>query len=260
MGDIFPVLEPSGRFVLPPSGEGDSFDLVLIGAGSGITPLYSLIKENLATHSMGKILLIYASRNQALSLFADSLRTLATQFSSRFKLIEIHSQPDDQWDGLIGRLNNGRLQYIIENQVAFNMERIRAFICGPHSFMRTADITLRFIGVRKENIRWEHFVVESILLSKPTPLTQTIQIGYRGAMQPVLVRSGQSILEAGIAAGLPLLYSCKNGSCGICAVRLRMGAVKMTYNQVLTDRDVKDGWVLTCCGFPEKGPLILDLV
>src|SRR5215217_1165318 len=135
-GDIFITLFPSGRFVLdelPPT----EHDIVLIGAGSGITPLFSILKQSLTTYTKTHITLIYASRNIKNTLFWHEILKWQHGFPARFNVVHIHSQPSDDWNGIRGRINNTRLEQLVLNSLKFEKTQARFFICGPFDLMRS---------------------------------------------------------------------------------------------------------------------------
>jgi ring-1,2-phenylacetyl-CoA epoxidase subunit PaaE len=134
-GDIFTVLAPSGRFVLEKEDTG-ARDIVLIGAGSGITPLFSLLKQTLTQDTESQATLIYASRNVRSTLFWNHIIDWQKRFPERLRVINIHSQPSEDWTGIQGRINNTRLEQLVKNAIRFKHEDVRFFICGPFELMR----------------------------------------------------------------------------------------------------------------------------
>lgn len=251
VGDVLRSLPPSGRFVLDDETTGD---LVLVGAGSGITPLFSMVKTALATQPGRRVLLIYASRNAQSAIFFDELSALAKQHPGRFTLL-----PQFSAEGQ--RLNNARLEALLLQHLRGPQTDVRAYLCGPADFMRLVRITLIFMGFHAEQIRQEHFVVEA----PPAPPVPTLAIPsrvtvvFREKIQHLSVPAGQYLLAAALEAGIPLPYSCRGGRCSTCAVRCTQGRVAMRINDVLTARDLSDGWVLTCTGYAESEEVRLEV-
>ncbi|GAB4015484.1 2Fe-2S iron-sulfur cluster-binding protein [Spirosoma koreense] len=259
VGDVITSLHPAGRFVLDESQSGD---LILLGAGSGITPLLALIKQALVSESPQRLTLLYSNQNERTIIFRNELDELQRQYPDRFRLLYLLSNPSDDWAGLRGRLNNVMLERLLPDLIrTANREALRFYICGPGDYMRMIQFTLIFSGFRPNQIRRENFVVEPVTLTPPPLLAQdrTVLIRFRGREVEIQVPAYKSILQAALDEGLFLPYSCRGGRCSTCAARCRSGRVHMTINDVLTDHDLTDGWVLTCTGYPESDNVLIEL-
>lgn len=256
VGDVFNVLAPSGRFVV-----GESLvprDLVMIGGGSGITPLLSMIKWALV-HSEDQITLFYANRNTSSTLFAEELAVWQNRFPGRFKIIHLHSQPDDDWAGLRGRLNNARLEQMLANALRLDRTFARFFICGPSEFMRNIEITLHYLGFSRDQIRKENFVIEKIPPPPPESYPHRVRILFKDQQHDIVVPARTTILDAALAEGIRLPYSCKGGRCSTCAAVCTAGKLHMSVNEVLTDRDLAEGWILSCSAYPDDDEVVLEI-
>jgi ring-1,2-phenylacetyl-CoA epoxidase subunit PaaE len=247
-GDIFEVLQPSGRFVLAKSS-GIPRDIILVGAGSGITPLFSLLKQTLVHEPGSVVTLLYASRNKVNTLFWDEIRLWQQRFPEKLNVIHIHSQPSEEWTGMRGRINNTRLEQFIKRNLRFSPEHAQFFICGPFELMRTMEITLHYLGFSSAQIRKENFIIPSIPPPPPVSYPHTITLEFRGQSYQLLVPAHTTVLDAALASGIHLPYSCKGGRCSTCAGVCKTGSVRMSVNEVLTDRDLAEGWILTCSAY-----------
>lgn len=256
-GDILNVLEPSGRFTL--DQENVARDIVMIGGGSGITPLFSLLKQALAKEVRSFVTLFYANRNERSTLFLDQIRQLEQRHPERLKVIHLHSQPDDDWMGIRGRINNMRLEQMLPKALHFDKSDARFFICGPSELMRTVDITLHYLGFGKEQIRKENFVIEKMPPPPPVSFPHTVEITFRGSNYYITVPAHTTILDAALASGINLPYSCKGGRCSTCGGICRSGKVHMSVNEVLTDRDLAEGWILTCSAYPDSDDVRIEI-
>ena len=257
-GDIFITLFPSGRFVLdelPPT----EHDIVLIGAGSGITPLFSILKQSLTTYTKTHITLIYASRNIKNTLFWHEILKWQHGFPARFNVVHIHSQPSDDWNGIRGRINNTRLEQLVLNSLKFEKTQARFFICGPFDLMRSAEITLHFMGFSKEQIRKENFVIPSAPPPPPVSYPHNIIINFRSQLYRLHVPAHATVLDAALAQGIQLPYSCKGGRCSTCAGICKNGKVHMSVNEVLTDKDLDEGWILTCSSYVDSDDVVIEI-
>jgi ring-1,2-phenylacetyl-CoA epoxidase subunit PaaE len=248
VGDVFECLRAAGRFVLHPDDSGER-DIVLLAGGSGITPLFSILKQVLSCKSESFVTLIYASRNERNTLFLRQISELENRFHSRFKVIHVHSQPDEDWPGLRGRINNTRLEQMIGEHLRFPPDRARFFICGPFELMRSVEITLHYMGFGKGQIRKENFIIEKLPPPPPVSSPHTIQLKVRGIEHKLLVPAHTTVLDAALQSGISIPYSCKGGRCATCAAIHTQGPLHMSFNEVLTDRDVAEGWVLTCAAY-----------
>ncbi|GAB3687705.1 phenylacetate-CoA oxygenase/reductase subunit PaaK [Spirosoma flavus] len=259
VGDTLTSLQPAGRFTFDDSQMGD---VVLLGAGSGITPLFSLIKYILSTESARRVTLLYSNSNERSIIFRDELSFLEQQFPQRFRLFHLLSSPSDDWSGLRGRLNNVLLERLLPELIGTSdTETLRFFICGPGDYMRMAQFTLVFSSFRLDQIRRENFVVEPVVLTPPPTVAndQTVLLRFRGREIEIQVPAYKSILQAALDEGVTLPYSCRGGRCSTCAAHCLSGNIHMTINDVLTERDLADGWVLTCTGYPESEGVVIEI-
>ena len=260
VGDVLTSLYPAGRFTLD---ENQTGDLVFLGAGSGITPLFALLKHILQTHSTRLVTLLYSSPNERSVIFRAELDNLQREYPESFRLFYLLSDPSDEWQGLRGRLNNVMLERILPELIKTSKpEELHFYICGPGDYMRMAQFTLVFRGFRTDQIRRENFVVEPIFLAPPPTLSQdrTVLLTFRGRQIEIQVPAYKSILQAALDEGVTLPYSCRGGRCSTCAARCLSGSVHMTINDVLTERDLAGGWVLTCTGYPASDNVVIDVL
>ncbi len=262
VGDELTALLPSGRFTLDAHEDPltEDSELFMFGAGSGINPLYSMIKETLTTRPGNKITLIYANRSEDHAIFFQSLQQWQSRYPERLKIIHYFSQPSESWEGLPGRINNSRLEKLMKELVKGQGENARFYLCGPMPLMRTVTITLVFLGFRKEHIRKENFVVPVPPAPRIELEDRPVKIRFRETDYQLLVPANISILQAALNNGIKLPYSCKGGICSTCAGVCRSGKVQMTINDVLSDQEVKQGWILTCTGYPEDNEVFIEFV
>ncbi|WP_420148346.1 2Fe-2S iron-sulfur cluster-binding protein [Spirosoma sp.] len=259
VGDTITSLYPAGRFVLD---ENQTGDVILLGAGSGITPLFALLKQILYKNSTQRVTLLYSNSNERSIIFRQELDALYHEFPDRFRLLYLLSNGSEDWNGLRGRLNNVMLERLLPDLVGqSNPERLRFYVCGPGDYMRMVQFTLVFSGFQLNQIRRENFVVEPIFIAPPPVLAQdrTVLLRFREQELEIQVPAYKSILQAALDEGIRLPYSCRGGRCSTCAARCLSGSVHMTINDVLTDHDLADGWVLTCTGYPESDGIVIEV-
>jgi len=136
------------------------------------------------------------------------------------------------------------------------------YLCGPFTYMRMIRLTLLYMGIEPAHIRKENFVLETVsvtdsLINFPP---QTIRINFKNESYDLVVGENQSILQAALQNGIQLPYSCRNGICSACTALCKSGGIEMVKNDVLTDLDLSQGWVLTCTGHPVKDDVVIDFL
>lgn len=245
-GDILTSLPPTGRFYIDkPEGEL----AVFISAGSGITPVFSLIKHLLYKFPEVKVLLIYQNHSESETIFRADLLALKHRFSDRFTLHEIFSQPEDH-NKLAQRLNNNLLERVLLQNIKSPL--VNFYLCGPESFMRMALFTLKVMKYSQELIRRENFFATPPpppFMTDKTP--RKVVINYHNKRYNLEVAYPQNILEVALKHDIQLPYSCRGGRCSSCTAKCTSGSVKMSINDVLTPKDLDEGLILTCVSFPE---------
>jgi ring-1,2-phenylacetyl-CoA epoxidase subunit PaaE len=245
-GSILTSLMPSGRFTIyePPAQT-----YVFIAAGSGVTPVFALIKDLLFHHGTTKILLINQCRDEENVIYKDQLQALQKRFAERFEIIQFLSRPKSTHHTAL-HLNNEILEGIVKQKIS-TTESANFYLCGPLPFMRMAEFTLRLLGCSADQIRKEHFVIDTPprvpLLSDPSPRQVTIH--HQQKTYRFQVAFPTSILDAALQNNIKLPYSCKGGRCSTCSAYCVRGNVVMSMNEVLTEKDLEKGLVLTCVGF-----------
>lgn len=266
VGDLLTSLLPAGRFTLDSAPQKPPRDILLFGAGSGITPLFALLRQVLLEEPQSHVTLLYSNTRPSGVLFRQELAELNRRHPDRFTLLHLLSQGEDSDADLggtvrVGRLNNTLLESLLPALLRYEPSQAQVFICGPTDYMRMVQFTLLVLGLRAEQIRRENFIVEPVRQA-PAPVVaqdRTMLLYRRGQAIKVTVPASVSILQAALDAGVSLPYSCRGGRCSTCAARCTSGRVLMTINDVLTDRDLAEGWVLTCTGYPETDGVVIEV-
>jgi len=248
-GDILICLAPSGRFTLH---EPLTQTYFFIAAGSGITPVFSLIKKLLHHHDSVKIILINQCRDEENIIYKKQLLALQKEFEERFEIIQFLSRPKTN-NYVALHLTNELLEEIVKQKIDFQLSLLnyQFYLCGPLPFMRMAEFTLRLLGFSADQIRKEHFVIETpprAPLLRDTSFKQ-LTIHHQKQTYHLQVAYPASILDAALENNIQLPYSCKGGRCSTCSAYCIKGKIVMSMNEVLTDKDIAKGLVLTCVGF-----------
>lgn len=234
-GDVIEVSKPSGVFILD-----DARDEVLaFGAGSGITPVFSVVKSALHTTTRD-VRLLFANRDRTSAIFGDALDALAAQFPGRLVI----QHREDVVDGFVDPA--AVAAFVGETRAA------SAYVCGPAGFMDVVDASLRELGVDQARINIERFTpaVHEPPRADVGVEPITVSITVRGQTKTIDQRGRSTILDSARWGGLPAPSSCEAGHCATCMARLVEGRVEMATNDVLTDEEVSEGWVLTCQAVP----------
>jgi ferredoxin-NADP reductase len=250
-GDILNAVEPAGRFVI--SNFRIEKDILLFAAGSGIVPVFSQLKYVLARPGKSRLTLIYSNISRQSILFCDELEHMAKQYPERLKIIH-------QLSSEANRLNNIVVENLVSSEINHQPSDAEIYTCGPFDYMRMIRLTLLYMGFDPAQIRKENFVLETIPVSA-TPLNyppRNIKIQFKNETHDLVVGENQSILQAALQNNIPLPYSCRVGDCSTCAAKCTSGRVEMAKNDVLTDADLADGWILTCTGHPLSDAVSID--
>ncbi len=231
-GDVLEVTPPGGSFVL---GRGEH-DIVAFAAGSGITPVFSILKTALA--ATGRcIRLLYANRDRAVAIFGDELVALTARYPGRLA-VEHH---EDLVCGFIDRDEVTR--------VARDARDAAYYICGPGGFMETVEAALRDLGVDQSRVHIERFTPAGEPAAGPAD-GGTVIIKLGGKTVRAAHRHNSTLLQTARFAGLRVPSSCEGGSCATCMARVVRGHAVMRNNEALTADEVAEGWVLTCQAVP----------
>lgn len=256
VGDVLQCAGVGGLFTLPEEIENYN-QLFFLAAGSGITPVYSLIKTALQQAPTLSIVLIYSNRSAQQTIFYHALQELATKNRGRLKIDFLFSTSNNI---LKSRLNNSLLSSMLDDYLNTTKEKTLAYICGPIEYLDTVNITLLTDGIPKTNIRKEIFTsfTPEIVELPPDTLPHKVRIKLKNRITEMTVQHPVSILHQAMKEGIALPYSCESGQCGSCAARCTNGHVWIAYNEILTERELNQGLILTCQGFPYGGDVELE--
>jgi ferredoxin-NADP reductase len=253
VGDHLQTIGASGFFTLANDLPNDT-TLFFLAAGSGIAPVFSLLKEVLFQREQ-QVVLIYSNRSEKETIFYHELRALEIKFHGRLIIIFLFSE-NRNLDG--ARLSIFLLADLVR-QYTTDKTKVVAYLCGPHNYMQMARITLLTEGFSAENIHTEKFNTDKPIVKElPPDIDQhQVKITYQGKIFSLAVKYPTTILETAKLQGIDLPYSCEVGRCGTCAATCISGKVWMSRNEVLLDKEMEKGRVLTCTGYPVDGDVEL---
>jgi 3-ketosteroid 9alpha-monooxygenase subunit B len=233
-GMVLDVLPPAGTFT-PAALDGD---FLLLAAGSGITPVMSILKSVLAG-GRGRVVLVYANRDESSVIFGRALRALAAAAGPR--LLVVH------WlDSVQGTPTAAGLQPLLRPYAGYQI-----FACGPDPYLAVVREAAAAVGVPPRGVRVERFLsLQDNPFEEGPPaeggLEATLEVTLDGATRSLPWAAGSRMLDVLIDAGLDPPYSCREGICGACACQLVSGQVEMAHNEVLEDADLAEGLILAC--------------
>lgn len=241
VGDVVESLPPSGVFT-PRALDGD---FLLWAAGSGITPIMSILKSALVAGS-GRVVLCYANRDEASVIFAAELRELAARYAGRLTVLHwlesVQGLPTTTQLSLFARMFSG----------------YQSFICGPAPFMAVVKDTLSAAGVPRDHIHLEVFASlegDPFTGPDPTPVPDDgdaadVEVTIDGEVHRLRWPLGGNLVDTMLAAGIEVPYSCREGNCGSCAATVVDGEVELGNAAILEPEDIAEGLFLACQARP----------
>jgi ferredoxin-NADP reductase len=242
-GDTLNSTEPTGPFTLP-TDAANSRTVVFIAGGVGITPLVSLVEALLVAEPQSRAILLCGNRSEEEIIFRSRLAALESTFAGRLSVRHALDAPPADWRGITGPLDGSR---VLEALGATDADT--CFVCGPEPMMQSVCAALETRGIARERIRTERFVYASAAATQVP--AHAAEITFAASGRRVTAQPGQTILQAGLAAGVDLPFSCTMGGCGACKVKKSAGEVVLSEPNCLTDREREEGYVLACCCYAD---------
>lgn len=257
-GTIVISIAPAGRFTID-TDNNQQREFFFVAAGSGITPVYSLLKKVLQFEPLSTVVLLLQNHDERSIIFHQQLLQLEKQYPGRLKRIDLLSKPTHHHIPP-QHLNNTLLEkLIIEHRNASFVDTF-FYTCGPDLFMRMVQFTIMLMGFEEEQFRKEIFTIDKLPSPSFTlePVARRLVIHYGKETYSFTTSYPETILQTALNNHVALPYSCKAGQCSTCVAKCLSGSVIMSRNEVLTEEDLQSGLVLTCVGYAETD-IILSL-
>ena len=281
-GGTLDAMPPAGRFVLPES-DGAPRHVVAFAAGAGITPILAMVKHALAAEPATSLTLVYGNRSPDSIMFRQELEDLKDRYMGRFTLLNVLSRNEESSAPLFEDRITGEKVKAFASTLFKPGEVAHVFLCGPGSMIKEARNALIALGVPREKVHHEFFAPGGGAYrgkaagSDPSPPrslqdrlvpregsdparakgTEAIAV-LDGIRHRFTVPPGGHVVDAALAAGIRVPYSCKGGMCCTCRARLVEGKAEMTTNYSLEPWEIERGFILTCQAVPKSERIVVD--
>lgn len=268
-GHALDVMTPTGRFGLAHAPE-EARVHVGFAAGSGITPILSIVRGILAGETRSRVFLFYGNRTMADMLFRTALEELKDRYMDRLSVFHVLSQEEQDVPVLNGRLDAAKARLVLTHIVpAAAVDHV--FICGPLGMSEAVESVARDLGIPEGRIHVERFVSEFGGRPRPRPAlagaggadpldvtAKRAALIVDGKRREVPVRADESILDSALRARMDLPYACRGGMCSTCRAKVVEGEVRMDVNYSLEPWELAAGFVLTCQAHPVTERVVID--
>lgn len=261
-GETLQVMPPQGNFIHKVNTDKKK-KYVAICAGSGITPILSIIRTVLSAEPQSSFSLFYGNKKTDTIMFREELNELKDVHLGRFSLYNILSKESQTSPILNGRINDEKLD--IYSKIFFDINAVETFfLCGPYQLIMSTKAYLENKGVDKDRIKFELFSTEGIERKEVAPKEEKdmflaeVKVKLDGTEFIFDSESDINILDEAIRNGADLPYSCKGGVCSTCRAKLIEGDVEMELQYALSEEEIEQGFILTCQAIPKTNKVFID--
>jgi ring-1,2-phenylacetyl-CoA epoxidase subunit PaaE len=257
VGDILEVSPPEGRFTLEPA-YSNLKNYAAFVAGSGITPVMSIIKSVLENEPNSTFVLVYGNKNTEETIFYNDLHDLQLKYVGRFFVHYVFSKINVE-NALFGRIDKSTVNFVLNNKHK-EKEFDKFYLCGPEEMINLVSTVLKEHNIAEKNIKFELFSTstkENTSAGANEGHTK-ITIVVDDEETSFEMSQKQTVLEAALKQGIDAPYSCQGGICSSCLARITKGSAEMKKNSILTDGEIADGLILTCQAHPTSSEIYVD--
>ncbi|RTY95933.1 2Fe-2S iron-sulfur cluster-binding protein [Flavobacterium sp. GT3R68] len=256
-GDTLEVGFPEGRFTFEPQAERQKNYAAFV-AGSGITPIMSIIQAVLKGEPKSTFVLVYGNKTTEDTIFHQQLHQLQLKYVGRFFIHYVYSQAKVE-NELFGRIEKSTVNFVLNNKHK-ELDFDKFYLCGPETMINTVSTVLKEHNIKDSAIKFELFTASKVEHEIHLPLHDHTQITIMVDNEETTFEMSQkqTLLEAALKQGIDAPYSCQGGICSSCLARVTKGTAEMKKNSILTDGEIAEGLVLTCQAHPTSTEVYVD--
>lgn len=272
-GQKIEAMPPMGNFLLDPNVENENH-YILFGGGSGITPLFSIIKTVLEKEPKSKVTLFYGNCNSKSVIFKKQLTNLETNSNGKFKMIHILSHPEktggflgfgkksvEELVFIEGRITEKNALNLLKEHTDLNFKNAEFYICGPEGMMNSASSALSTLAIPSSKVHREFFTEKSESEKEAATVGSGNVEDFKGISKITVIydsnehefemKEKETILDAALDSNVDPPFACMVGACTTCRAKLLEGKVHMNDSEALTEGEIKEGYILTCQSHPK---------
>ena len=255
-GDELEVQAPEGKFTLSTALADQT--LMAFAAGSGITPIMSLIKTHLSNSDSSRFILVYGNRSPEKTIFKTEIEQLKKEYPDRFFVQYVFSRSNEE-DAIYGHVDASVVNRML-NKVYADLDIKKFYICGPEAMINTVADLLKERGYTNEQVAFELFYAADDDKNAAEALDGKTQVKVilDDEEHELTMDQKDVILDAVLDKDIDAPYSCQGGICSSCVALLKEGEVEMKKNQILADDEVEEGLILTCQSLPKSSHIVVD--
>ena len=256
-GDAIEVGKPEGKFTFEPQADRQK-NYVAFVAGSGITPVLSILKSVLKNEPKSSFVLVYGNKSPEETIFHQELHDLQLQYVSRLFVHYVFSQAKTE-NALFGRIEKSAINFVLKNKHK-ELEFDKFYLCGPEEMINMVSSVLTEHNVKETAIKFELFASSTKENKIETSLGghAKITIMVDDEETTFEMSQKQTVLDAALKQGIDAPYSCQGGICSSCLARVTSGTAEMSKNSILTDKEIASGLILTCQAHPTSDTIYVD--
>jgi ring-1,2-phenylacetyl-CoA epoxidase subunit PaaE len=256
-GDVLEVGKPEGKFTFEPEIDKQK-NYVAFVAGSGITPVLSILKSVMKSEPNSSFVLVYGNKTPEETIFHQELHDLQLKYTGRLFVHYVYSQAKAE-NALFGRIDKSAVNYVLNNKHAA-LQFDKFYLCGPEEMISLVSDVLKEKNVKESAIKFELFTASSQenIITESLEGHSKITIVVDGEETTFEMSQKQTILDAALKQGIDAPYSCQGGICSSCLARVTTGSAEMKKNSILSDGEIADGLILTCQAHPTSANIHVD--
>lgn len=256
VGQKIAIEKPMGSFFIEPN-QTNQKRYILFGGGSGITPVFSILKSVLNEEPDSSVLLVYANQNEKSIIFLEALKNLVSKYKDRLQVEHILSDNTNPniYSGFITKETVDTI--FTKHKISYSKDH-EYMICGPAGFMKTTKELLKTNNIPLNIIKVEAFKPPKVKIDSKN-LISTVTLKQNGKTHIIKVPGNKTILQQAMSENIVLPYSCRSGMCSTCKASCTSGEVTMMKGHLLPDNEVNEGKILTCVTYPTSEELTIEI-